>query len=616
MGDFSAITDSIAEMASVLEGGSRVRFAKRIRTKVDRPESLQHRLLSFSRSARIFLYVTVASGFIVVAIAVVQALLLSDVVSQVFTEDQTLSDVKSILWIMLAFAVLRAAIVWGGDLTVQRSASHLKGCLRDALTKHLFALGPAYSRGERSGELVNTTVRGVEDLDEYMSLFLPLRFMAVVVPIFIALVVLIIDPLTVVILLVTGPVLVLLLALIGGRAKEVTERRFVELGWMSAFFLDMLQGLATLKMFGRSREQVANVQGISRNYGSATMQVLRTAFETALVLEWSTTIATALVAVEVSLRLMTGALPFNQALALLIITPEFFFPLRQLALRYHAGAAGKTAAERIFTILDTPLPHQFPPKSSSRPILDSRIDIRIEHVDCSYDNGRRPALRNFSLNISHSQRVALIGETGAGKTTVANLLLRFVEPDSGSITINGTSLNSIDPIAWRSHIAWVPQHAHLFYGTIADNIRIANPDATDDEVVSVATAAHAHDFIAELPLGYDTPIGENGARLSGGERQRLAIARAFLKDAPLLILDEATSHLDSENEAMVLDALDRLSLGRTVLIIAHRMNLVRNSDLIVVMHQGRVVEAGTSHVHSAHDAELHQLVAVHNGAVL
>jgi ATP-binding cassette, subfamily C, bacterial CydD len=616
MGDFSATTDSIAEMASVPEGGSRVPFAKRIRTKVDGPESLQHRLLSFSRSARIFLYLTVASGFIVVAIAVVQALLISDVVSQVFTEDQTLSDVKSILWIMLAFAVLRAAIVWGGDLTAQRSASHLKGCLRDALTKHLFALGPAYTRGERSGELVNTTVRGVEDLDEYMSLFLPLRFLAVLVPIFIALVVSIIDPLTVIILLVTGPVLVLLLALIGGRAKEVTERRFVELGWMSAFFLDMLQGLATLKMFGRSREQVDNVRGISRNYGSATMRVLRTAFETALVLEWSTTIATALVAVEVSLRLMRGALPFNQALALLIITPEFFFPLRQLALRYHAGAAGKAASERIFAILDTPLPQPHWETVYTPTLRLSQIDIQFEHVNCSYDNGQRPALHDFSLNILDGRRIALTGETGAGKTTVANLLLRFVEADAGSILVNGTPLNAIDPVQWRSHIAWVPQHAHLFYGTIADNIRIANPEATDDKVVSVATAAHAHDFIADLPQGYNTPIGENGARLSGGERQRLAIARAFLKDAPLLILDEATSHLDSENEAMVLDALDRLSLGRTVLIIAHRMNLVRDADHVVVMHQGRVVEAGTSHVLSAHETEVHHLVAVHDEAAV
>jgi ATP-binding cassette subfamily C protein CydD len=616
MGDSSAVIDSLADSAGVVEGGNRIPFTRRIRFNADRPESLQHRLLSFSRPARVFLYLTVTSGFIVVAIAVVQALLLSDVVSQVFTEDQTLSGVKSTLWIMLAIAILRAATVWWGDLTAQRSASHLKGSLRDALTKHLFALGPAYTRGERSGELVNTTVGGVEDLDEYMSLFLPLRFLAVLVPIFIALVVFIIDPLTVVILLVTGPVLVLLLALIGGRAKDVTERRFVELGWMSAFFLDMLQGLATLKMFGRSREQVANVQGISRSYGGATMQVLRTAFETALVLEWSTTIATALVAVEVSLRLMTGGLPFNQALALLIITPEFFFPLRQLALRYHAGAAGKAAADRIFAILDTP--HHSPHWNniSAQTVKLSQIDIQFEHVACSYDNGQRPALRDFSLSILHGQRVALIGETGAGKTTVANLLLRFVEPDAGSILVNSTPLNSIDPITWRSLVAWVPQHAHLFYGTIADNIRIAKPDATYDEVVSVAVSAHAHDFIVDLPHGYDTPIGENGARLSGGERQRLAIARAFLKDAPLLILDEATSHLDSENEALVLDALNRLSVGRTVLIIAHRLNLVRDADLIVVMHQGRIVESGPSKVLSAQDAELRQLVAAHNGAAI
>jgi ATP-binding cassette subfamily C protein CydD len=209
--------------------------------------------------------------------------------------------------------------------------------------------------------------------------------------------------------------------------------------------------------------------------------------------------------------------------------------------------------------------------------------------------------------------VALVGATGAGKSTVANLLLRFIEPHSGSITVAGTPLSEIDPAVWRSQVAWVPQQPHLFHGTIADNIRLAKPTATPDEVIAAATAAHAHEFIERLPQGYDTSIGEQGARLSGGQQQRLAIARAFLKDAPFLILDEATSHLDAESEALIQDALDRLLRGRTVLIIAHRLKLIYTADQVVVMQQGHAIETGKHTTLLAQNGAYRQLVASYEG---
>ena len=545
---------------------------------------------------------------------VAQAYVLSDIVDRIFLKRQVLNEVASLLGVLLALALIRAALIWSNDVLAQRAASRLKGGLREQLTRAFFTLGPAYTQSQRSGELVNATVEGVEVLDEYITVYQPARLLAVIVPVFVLLVIFLLDPLTTPILLFTGPILVLLLALIGSRAKGITEQRFLELSWMSAFFLDMLQGLATLKMFGRSREQIDNIRDISEQYGNTTMEVLRTAFQTGLVLEWGGTVATALVAVEVSLRLLNGLMPFNRAFAVLVITPEFFFPLRQLAIKYHAGAAGKAAGDRIFTILDTPIK---PPRSTiTRSIAPPRMDICFDEIHFAYADGLRPALQGFSLHIPHGKTMALVGATGAGKTTAAQLLLRFIESDRGSITIDGTPLDAIDIAVWRACVAWVPQIPHLFHGTIADNIRLARSNASQADIIAAAQAAHAHEFIAKLPQGYETPIGERGARLSGGQQQRLAIARAFLKDAPFLILDEATSHLDSASEAAVQDALTGLMRGRTVLIIAHRLKLVFAADQVAVIDQGRVTEVGDPHDLLTQNGPYQQLVAIYEGGLI
>ncbi len=535
------------------------------------------------------------------------------VVADVFLAGGTLEEQLPLLGLAFLLLAVRALLVVGRELAVRHAAARLVGTLREELTDQLLRLGPAWLDDERSGELGGVLMGGLETLEEYVASYLPARWLAMVVPLLVLLVVLLLDPPSVAVLLFTGPLLLLLLIVIGGRTQEVTERRFLEMRTLSAFFLDILRGLPTLRMFGRSREQVENLRRISSRYGDATMDVLRTAFQTSLVLEWGATIAIALIAVEVGLRLLQDGIAFDRALAVLLITPEFFLPLRVLAVRFHLGTAGKAAMARVFEILDEPavmapvpqalaagrpaepaavLPRESRTARSPEPALLRPPEIRFEAVTFRYPTRSAPALEAVSFRMPAGRSVALVGASGAGKSTAASLLLRFMDPSEGCITADGRRLTELSPGAWRASLAWVPQRPHLFAGSVAENIRLARPEADDDAVARAARSANAADFIERLPAGYETPVGEAGARLSGGQRQRIAIARAFLRDAPVLVLDEPTSYQDEASEAAIADALARLSHGRTVLVIAHRLRLAEEADQVVVLATGRVVECG------------------------
>lgn len=576
--------------------------------------SVDRRLGRLNDRSRLLVRLAAFYGVLAGLLLAGQALALSEVVNRVFLGGQSRDALLPLFLLMLGLIVGRAGLLWLLETTAQQAAGLLKSDMRGRLTRHLLQLGPAYTQGQRSGELVNAAVAGVEALDGYIAQFLPARYMAAVTPVLVFLLVLFIDPWTTLVLLFAGPMLLLLLALIGGRTRALTTRRFAEMSWMSAFFLDMLQGLTTLKLFGRSREQVDNIRDISRQFGNTTMEVLATAFQTSLVMEWAATAATALVALEVSLRLMNDLLPFNQALAVLLLTPEFFMPLRQLALQYHAGSQGREAAGRLFAILDEPLPTRPTPLTIPATLHDPRSlpgDIHFQDVHLRYEHGERPALSGVTLTIRRGSAVALAGATGAGKSTIAHLLLRFLDPSAGTITVGDARLSDLEPESWRRQIGWVSQNPHFFHGSVADNLRLARPDATQAELVAAARAAHADAFIRRLPAGYDTPIGEQGLRLSGGQRQRLAIARAFLKDAPLLILDEATANLDAAGESDVSAALADLMRGRTALIIAHRLHMAFEADEVIVLEAGRVIARGRHLELLAGDDHYRRLVAAY-----
>jgi ATP-binding cassette, subfamily C, bacterial CydD len=539
--------------------------------------------------ARPYLVATVVVGLLVAVVTVAQMVFLSEIVDRVFLNGGGREPALTLLSLLLGAGVLRAGLLWVRETTAQQGALRVKNDLRERLFAHVLQLGPAYARSERSGELTTTLTEGVERLDPYFARYLPQVFLSVCVPMLIVGYILPRDIASSVLLVVTAPVIPVMMILVGSYAEEHTRRQWLALSRMGAHFLDALQGLPTLRVFGRVAAEEEKVERVSGEFRERTLKVLRYAFLSGLVLEFMTAAAIALVAVVLGVRLINGAISFQDAFLVLLLTPEFYRPLRELGTHRHAGMEGKAAAERIFEILDTPAPAD----GSSQVSLTGRLEISFSGVRFTYPGRDLPALDGLTLTLPAGSRTAVVGRSGSGKSTMVGLLLRFLDPDAGVISANGVTIGDLPAGAWREHVALVPQRPHLFYGSVLENIRLAKPNATRPEIERAAELAGAAQFIRRMPQGYDTQIGERGQRLSGGEAQRLAIARAFLKDAPLLVMDEPTSCLDPESERLVRDALDHLARGRTSLIVAHRLNTVSTADRIVVLHEGWVAETGT-----------------------
>ena len=555
--------------------------------------NLDRRLLSQVRVTIFFLALAILAGFLAGAAAILQARQLRRSIAGVLLEGAGLAETLPMLWLLLAIFAARAVFSFLGEGAAVSVSIRVKENLRTSLARKLLALGPAYARGERSGELVNTATQGIEALDGYFSQYLPQLALAGLLPLAYLAVVFPFDPLSGIVLLLTGPLIPIFMFLIGHNAEMLTRHQYLAMGRMSAYFLDTLQGLATLKALGRSRDQVERIAKVSENYRVTTMRVLRITFLSALALELLGTIGTAIIAVQIGLRLLYGQVAFEQAFFILLLAPEFYQPLRALGLRFHASMAGVSAARRIYEVLEQPEPVSERLRSDLKRIsFDRPFTIYLENVGFTYPGRSSPALDGLNLKICSGEVTALIGPSGAGKSTVAHLLLRFMDPQQGRVRMNGTDLAELSLEAWRAQIAWVPQQPYLFHGTLAENMRVALPEATLAELWRALDQAHLARFVESLPGGIDTQIGEGGSRLSGGQAQRLALARAFLRAAPLLILDEPTAHLDVEQESLLQETTHRLLAGRTALVIAHRLSTVLRADRVIILDRGRVVEEG------------------------
>lgn len=544
---------------------------------------------------------TVALGLASGLLLIAQAWCLAGAVNAIVIGGGGLSQAMPWLWTMLVVLSVRAVLGWLSEQTAFHAAARIKEGLRQQLFRRLRALGPVYLSGERSGALSSALVEGVEALDRYYAEYLPQLALAALVPLSVLGFVLRFDWRIALILGLSGPLIPFFMVFIGKGAERLSQKQWRKLARMSAHFLDVLQGLTTLKLFNVSRLEADVVARISDDYRRSVMSVLRVAFLSSLALEFFSTMSIALAAVLLGFQLLWGRMDFRPAFFILLLAPEFFLPLRKLGSGYHARMEAVGAVEKIVEVLNAPAPAQAAETLQAPPRAQETCEppaIAFEGVHFSYD-GLRRALADFNLRIEPGESVALVGASGAGKTTVLNLLLGFIRPGQGEIFVNGIGLHRLKEEDWLSHVAWVPQRPRMFHGTVAENIRMGRPGADGAQVEEAARLAQADQFIRELPLGYETPVGEGGRALSGGQRQLIAIARAFLKDAPLVLLDEATANLDSESQAGLQQTIARLSEGRTMLMIAHRLSTVRLADRIAVLDRGGVAEEG------AHDALLH-----------
>ncbi|MFD7610098.1 thiol reductant ABC exporter subunit CydD [Streptomyces sp. NPDC059828] len=546
------------------------------------------RLLRYAHATRRFMVAVVVLGAIGAALVVAQAMLIAEVVVGAFQKELAVSGLGTQLALLAAVAVGRALVSWLTELAAHRASAAVKSELRMRLLERAAGLGPGWLSRQRTGSLVALATRGVDALDDYFARYLPQLGLAVVVPVAVLARIVTEDWVSAAIIVGTLPLIPVFMVLIGWATESRMTRQWALLSRLSGHFLDVVAGLPTLKVFGRAKAQAESIRTITGEYRRATLRTLRIAFLSSFALELLSTLSVALVAVGIGMRLVHGDLDLYTGLVVLILAPEAYLPIRQVGAQYHAVAEGLSAAEEIFDVLEVPALVN----GTGAVPGPGGIRLELDSVTVRYEGRPAPALESASLTVRDGETVALVGPSGAGKSTLLDVVLGFVRPDEGAVRISAADaaavdLAEVDLDAWRERIAWVPQRPYLFAGTIAENVRLSRPDATDAEVATALRDAGAEDFVAQRPGGVESVLGEDGAGLSAGQRQRLALARAFLADRPLLLLDEPTAALDGETEAGVVEAVRRLAQGRTVLLVVHRPALLAVADRVVELRPGR-----------------------------
>jgi thiol reductant ABC exporter CydD subunit len=546
--------------------------------------ALDRRLLRRARAARVALAADATLGILAALLVLAQAVLIARVAARAF-DGAGLDELVLPLVLLVAVTIGRAAAAWGFETVGRRAATDVLARLRLELVARRLRDSPAALDSVESAEIATAAVAGVDALETLFARYLPQIVLAVTVPVAVLALVGSIDLVSAGLMLLTLPLVPVFMWLVGRYTEQRARARWRALTLLSTHFLDVVRGLPTLRAFNRGAAQTEQIAQVSDAYRRATMGTLRVAFLSGAVLELAATLGIALVAVTVGVRLVEGGIGFEAGLTVLVLAPELYLPLRNLAAQFHASADGAAVAERLLELIDAPTATPSGGVAAPSPRSSS---VRLEGVSFAYPTRPEMVLRDVDLELAAGETVALVGPSGSGKSTIGSLLLRLAEPTEGRVMVGSSDLAACDPRAWRSQVAWVPQHPTLFRGTVADNIRLGAADADERRVREAARLAGAHSFVRELPDGYDTIVGDGGRQLSAGQLQRLALARAFLRDSPFVILDEPTANLDPDSAGLVAEAVERLLSGRTVLLIAHPYELAARADRVVRIQDGRI----------------------------
>jgi len=549
------------------------------------PEAwLRREALPVRRQLATVVLLGVAGGILIM----VQARILANACQAVVMDGARPDSIVPLAVSVALIALLRGVGAYLSEQQAIRAASEVKQQIISRLFRRLQLLLPAGTAGEDAGSLAEVVTSGVEGLESYLTRFLPHLVLAALLPLLALAVVFPVEWRAGLVLLFSAPFIPLLMVLIGSRAERLNQRQWSHLTRMAGHLLDLVQGLPDLKIFGAARREAATVAKVSDDYRRSTMAVLKIAFLSALMLEFFATVGTAVVAVIIGFMLLSGRLELVNGLFVLLLAPEFYLPLRTLGLSWHSRMNGTAAAARILPLLLQPLPQQ---ESGTLPPPEKAPMLKLENVTFRY-GGQRGGIRDINLTLPAGSVTAIVGESGSGKSTLARLLLGLTTPESGRVLVDGHDLNDLDQARWRTRLAWVPQRPFFSAASIRDNLLTARPDAGDHHLLEALATAELAEVVKQLPQGLDTRLGDRGAGLSGGELRRLALARLMLRDPLLIVLDEPTAGLDQANERLLLDAIERLAPGRTVVVISHREEALRHCTRVVRMSDGRLLQPG------------------------
>ncbi|MCI1881717.1 MAG: thiol reductant ABC exporter subunit CydD [Sporolactobacillus sp.] len=566
---------------------------------------MDRELFSYNGAIRLFLvvsFLTVVEGLCII----IQAAVLAGMVSNLFS-GRSFSALRGPVVLFFTAVLFRYLNVFLIRRLAYRFADRTSSRMRRTFLAHVFA-GAGQVKREGTAALVSLTLEGVSKARNYLQLFIPKAAANAVLPLMIVAYVFLQDRLSAIILLVTIPVLVVFLILLGLAAQKKMDARWASYRILSNHFLDSLRGLPTLRYLGLSRAHEQSIRRVSDKYRQMTMSTLRLAFLSSFALDFFTMLSIAFVAVSLGLRLIDGRILLEPALCVLILTPEYFIPIRQLGSDYHATLDGKEAAHKLRSFAAD--------QSGDRPAAGvtapgrwiGRSVLALQGVSAEVgDKSEKKALDHISLQAAGCERIGIVGASGAGKSTLIRLIGGFLRPSTGRITVDGRCVQ-LDCDAWRRQITYLPQHPYLFSGTIGENIAFYDPEATKQDIRRAARSAGLEPLIASFPRGLDESIGSGGRGLSGGQAQRVALARAFLCKRPILLLDEPTAHLDIETEYELKATLLRLFEGKLVFMSTHRLHWMDQMDRLIVIEHGRVAETGTQEELLGRDGAYSRLV--------